>query len=327
MSMTMQGQAERGFGQSLAYGWARLYTKGMTEGRREHRLQQIESDLFEHTADRTEGGASPSLVGFETLERFLRGIPADILWRFQMEGINMRIRIPVERVVGGILLSLVVLIMIATSISGYDTARAGWEGELARLSELPNYQVAGNMLFQSFAGLSLIVLAAVLYAALRGRSAILSTFCGFSFAAAGVLTFVASALYGVVATLADETSTGLGGANILVTSRAFALAMDDVVRAGGLLSLSGIYVLATIAFRERLVPRRLLGLAVMSGGLVFAAWIVEVVADKPDWNWGVFMSGAALAMLWLIVAGGWMVLGNAAHSLGGGHDDAAAHPV
>ena len=85
MSMTMQGQAERGFAQSLAYGWARLYTKGMTEGRREHRLQQIESDLFEHTADRTEGGASPSLVGFETLERFLRDSPrtfsGDSRWR------------------------------------------------------------------------------------------------------------------------------------------------------------------------------------------------------------------------------------------------------
>ena len=327
MNIAAPGRHRNGFAQSFALGWAKLYTRGMSEPRRERRVEQIESDLFEHALDRSAGGASASMVGFETLERALRGMPADILWRFQMEGLQVQIKIPVERLVGGILLSLVVLIMIATSISGYDTDRAGWPNELGRLSRLPDYQVAGNMLFQAIAGVALIGLAAVLHTTLRARSAILSAFCGLSFAAAGILTFVASALYGAVATLADEVSSGTDGSDVLVASRAFALVMSDVVRASGLMSLTGIYLLAIITFRERLVPRPVFGLVVMSAGLMGASWVIEVSAGAPDWDWLVFMSGAALAMLWLIVAGGWMVLGNAAHSLGGGHDDAAAHPA
>ena len=310
MSMTMQGQAERGFGQSLAYGWARLYTKGMTEGRREHRLQQIESDLFEHTTDRTEGGASPSLVGFETLERFLRGIPADVLWRFQMEGINMRINIPFERIVGGSLLVMVVFIFIATSMSGYDTGADTWEDELTTLASRPGYEATFSLIVQMVAGIGLIGLGAALYVALRQRAPALTTFCAFGLAAAGVLTLVSSGLYGVVARLADDFATEGGNAEILVTSRAFAVALEYLMQAAGVVFLCVVYVLAGVAARERLAPRALAWLPILSGGLILVSWLIAAVGST-DWRWLVFMVGILMALLWLIVAGGWMLLGGA----------------
>lgn len=327
MSMTMQGQAERGFAQSLAYGWARLYTKGMTEGRREHRLQQIESDLFEHTADRKEGGASPSLVGFETLERFLRGIPADVLWRFQMEGINMQIRIPVERLVGAVFLVLVAAMITASSISGYDTAKPGWEGELYRLARLGDAAVRGNLIFQVLAGIGLIALAAALFVTLSARSRLLTALCSFALAAAGVLTLVASALYFVITSMADDFAGGARTADMVTTSRAFALAMQQVVGMASVLMLGAIYVLAIIGVRTAIVPRQLGTIALASVGVIAASFVIELVAGGPEWNWAVFMAGVLLAVAWLVVAGGWMLLGNAANTLRGGQDGAAARPA
>ena len=58
--------------------WVRVYTGGMPRAQRERRIGEIQSDLWEqHTAA---DFRDASLVA----GRFLRGVPADIAWRFEM---------------------------------------------------------------------------------------------------------------------------------------------------------------------------------------------------------------------------------------------------
>jgi hypothetical protein len=121
---------------SAARLWLRVYTLGVAAELRERREDQLHSDLWEHQADRLDAGVAPSMVGLEVLGRMVRGMPADLLWRFQLEGPKMDIKIPFERATGLLLLLLVVLIPVSTAISGYDTGRDAWADELTRLGNL-----------------------------------------------------------------------------------------------------------------------------------------------------------------------------------------------
>ena len=58
--------------------WVRLYTRSLPGDVRERRLLELESDMWEHTHDPDEPHAMRELWG-----RFLRGIPADVRWRYR----------------------------------------------------------------------------------------------------------------------------------------------------------------------------------------------------------------------------------------------------
>jgi uncharacterized membrane protein YhaH (DUF805 family) len=113
-----------------------------------------------------------------------------------------------------------------------------------------------------------------------------------------------------VATLADQFVAGTGGADILVTSRAFALGMKHVVELASWMLLLGVSGLAVLTAREGIVPRRLIGFPV-AGGVLLVAGVVAQVIGPSSVDWVVFMAGFAMMLLWLIVAGLWLVLGNA----------------
>ncbi len=69
-------------GETLVVGlvrcWARLYTRGLAVDERERRRLELESDVWEHLHDPDEQATSRAVFG-----RFLRGIPADVRWRYR----------------------------------------------------------------------------------------------------------------------------------------------------------------------------------------------------------------------------------------------------
>lgn len=58
--------------------WARTYTRGLPVEARERRLLELESDMWEQLHDRDDPGSARAVLG-----RSLRGIPADVRWRYR----------------------------------------------------------------------------------------------------------------------------------------------------------------------------------------------------------------------------------------------------
>jgi hypothetical protein len=65
------------WGERLALGWARTYTRGLPDEAAERRCDELTSDLFEHASDVGRTRAQQT----EVLGRVLWGIPADLSWR------------------------------------------------------------------------------------------------------------------------------------------------------------------------------------------------------------------------------------------------------
>jgi hypothetical protein len=286
----------------LARAWVRTYTAGLPPDARERRTEQLESDLWEHEADLAGLGVTPSLAGLEILGRLVRGIPADVLWRFQLEGPRMEIKIPFERMTGLLLLALAILIPISGAISGYDTRREGWSDELTRLGEMATYQTNVNTIFQGLAGLGLLAAAAGFYLALQGRSRILATFSAVAMAAAGILTLGASALYVALAALAHEFVDAGGGDDILVTSRAFAIGMDALVRSATAALTLSVLGLATIGHRCKLLPGWMIWLMAAATASLVSAALTEAVSENGA-VWAFAMTGLLLSLAWVAIAG------------------------
>jgi hypothetical protein len=61
--------------------WVRLYTGRLGLSHRERRLDEIESDLWEHRREARAAGLGPTQTGIEIVGRWLLGIPADLAWR------------------------------------------------------------------------------------------------------------------------------------------------------------------------------------------------------------------------------------------------------
>ena len=57
--------------------WVVLYTRGLPMDVRDRRLLELESDVWEHLHDADEPNARRAMFG-----RFLRGMPADVWWRY-----------------------------------------------------------------------------------------------------------------------------------------------------------------------------------------------------------------------------------------------------
>ncbi len=291
----------------VARGWTAAYTLGLAAQVRDARRTEIASDVWEHHRDIvTEGRPVWRFVG-SVLSRIVRGAPADLLWRVNVEGPKMDIKIPFERVVGGLLLAMVVLLMITTSISGYDTGREGFDGELRRLADLSNAAHNGNAFFRALTGVALIAAAAALYTNLKDRSPMLSAMAAFGIAAAGVLALIAGALQLVFVELAQEyvVSSGAHQEQVLVTARGFAVATDNTVGAAFIALVVSIYVLATLAGREGLVPRWLIGIPVISAAVIGGSLIAQ--AAGADLQWWILISGMFMSVIWLLIAGLWLL--------------------
>ncbi len=162
--------------------WTATYTAGLASSVRDARRAEIASDVWEHSEDMAAGGETLLGRAIGVVSRLVRGIPADLLWRVNVEGPKMDIRIPFERVTGALLLAMVLLLMITTSISGYDSGREGFDSELRRLANLSNAAHNGNAFFRAVTGVALIAAAAALYTNLKDRSPMLSAMAAFGIA-------------------------------------------------------------------------------------------------------------------------------------------------
>jgi hypothetical protein len=69
--------------QQLVLIWVGLYTRNLSQERRLERLDEIESDMWEHVADGRAQSRSEGALAVEMLARLVRGMPADVFWRLQ----------------------------------------------------------------------------------------------------------------------------------------------------------------------------------------------------------------------------------------------------
>jgi hypothetical protein len=68
--------AQTSFGVRFAEKWTATYTRGLPGSSGDRRRQEIESDVWEHSHD-------PETSAREVTGRCLRGIPADVWWRYR----------------------------------------------------------------------------------------------------------------------------------------------------------------------------------------------------------------------------------------------------
>lgn len=220
----------------------------------------------------------------------------------------MHIRIPFERATGILLLLLFILIPVCTSISGYDTSRDNWADELTRLGEMSDTQITVNLLVQALAAVGLMVVAVLFHLSLASRARNLAALAAAFMLTAGITTLAASATYRVVANLADLHLSAGADKGVLTTSHAFALAMDAFVSFTALTLSISVYLLAIAGHRERLVPRWMIGLAVVSMVLLGLAFGVDVASDS-ELAWAFLMGGLLCMLVWVLVAGLTLLLG------------------
>lgn len=294
----------RSFFAAAAARWAAIYTAGLPEAARERRLLQVESDIWEQEADGMAEGLAPARVGFDIFERTVRGIPADILWRFQLEGPKVQFNIPFERITGAMLLLLIVLVFASTSMAGFDPARDTWAEELALLGDQPGWQTDANVFFWMLCGVALVGVAAAFYRAIQHASPGLATLAAFAMATCGVLVLISASMYRSMVSLAAEFVDNPAEPGILTASRSLALAIEALQLGIIVLLGVGVFSLALAAHRERLLPRWQGRLATVSAVLVAAAVVSGAVEPWDDTaNWLLMMGGLALMVAWLVIAG------------------------
>ena len=66
----------------VALAWVRLYTRGMPEGTRRERVDELASDVWEHLDHALSTGRRQGPVQVEIAGRVVRGAAGDLAWRF-----------------------------------------------------------------------------------------------------------------------------------------------------------------------------------------------------------------------------------------------------
>jgi hypothetical protein len=293
----------------LTRSWVALYTLGLARDIRDSRFAEIASDLWEQQHDAAREGTRVLAVALSIIGRTLRGIPSDLLWRTNVEGPQMDIRIPVDRVMGGVLIGMGAFMLITAGVSGIDTRADQFESYFVDFADKSALENNLNALFRIITGLGLIAGAAVLFAALRDRSPILASIVGFGLLAAAALELVATSLQIVLVGLADEYVAAPVGdrESLLVSARSIALFVETTIGIAICAMLGSIYALAILSAREHLVPRWLIGLPLLSAGVVGVSLFMDAAGFWDDGMWLVLVGSGLLAIVWLMIAGFWLV--------------------
>ena len=144
--------------------------------------------------------------------------------------------------------------------------------------------------------------------ATRSPDSVHRSVCADAGAAAGALTVAASSMYGAVAVLGEQYDGVSRAGVVLETARNFALAMDMLVGVATIAAAVGICAIGVVAARERLVPRAITGVMPAAVLLLSIAALSKVTTD--GWATWIFLgAGFACLMLWLLVAGCWLLVG------------------
>lgn len=307
--MTAVVSRPQGFVPQLTRAWVNLYCTGMSAESRAIRRLEIESDLWEHFADRAAHRVSPAAIGVEALGRLLRGVPSDIAWRFQAEGFHMNIDFPLERLAGLLLLVLIVPFIAGISIAGYDFSRDSWPSEFQRFSDISSRARAVTAALHAGAGLALIAAATQLFASLRERSPRLVSLGFGLLLAGGIVMLVNAAVYDAMSSLAEDYRATQDPA-LAATARSFGRALSALAAVNlGTLTV-GVMAMSLAMTRLAMVPRWTMALS--ATGLAGAVMLFTLgpLADGLAWA----ASGVALlcVVLWLLICGIWLLFGGSA---------------
>jgi hypothetical protein len=290
---------------AVTRSWVRLYCTGMAEEAKAIRQLEIESDLWEHFADRQAEGANPAETNIEMFGRLLRGVPSDIAWRFQAEGFQMNINIPLERFAGLLLLFLIIPFIAGVSIAGYDFSRDAWPGEFERFSDISSRARDATGILHGFIGLLLIAAAAQFFALLRDRSPRLVTLGAALLTSAGVVMLINAAVYRAMSTLANDYAAS-GDESLVATARSVGVALETLAIANMAATTCGIFCVSTALVRLAMVPRWTAALPI--AGMVSLIGTATIGAAFEA-TWLFFMAGFFSQGLWLLIAGGWLLFG------------------
>ena len=116
----------------LILRWCELYTRGLSPAVAGNRRDELASDLWEHAAHEPRADAA-------MLSRAIRGVPADLAWRYE-ERRRARAVLPrAQRVVSGAVLALVlvaasILVVFGVVVIARNMAMVG-RGEIRPFSE------------------------------------------------------------------------------------------------------------------------------------------------------------------------------------------------
>ena len=72
-------------GVQLSMWWVDLYTRTLPDSMRAERRDELRADLHDQASDGLASGAKPGRLSREIATRSLRGVPADLRWRFDVE--------------------------------------------------------------------------------------------------------------------------------------------------------------------------------------------------------------------------------------------------
>ena len=163
---------------------------------------------------------------------------------------------------------------------------------------------------QVLAGIGMIGGACLVYVYLDNYARVQALLASVALAGAGLLALVTSAFYMVAAELADEyvQAAPERAESVLVTARGFMLMMGALIGPTILLLAIAVLGFAAITGRHHLVPRWL-GFVAGGASLVMPALVIAVAAGADTTAWILSIIGLLLMLLWLVVAGGWLLLG------------------
>ena len=116
-----------GWAGRLTQRWVRLYTRSAPAGDTVDRRAEMESDLWEQVATRTASGAPPGRIRRELVGRALRGVPADVAWRLEVEQSPGRLRWHVQHPSTVLLSTWAILLPINLVADGFAARRETME--------------------------------------------------------------------------------------------------------------------------------------------------------------------------------------------------------
>lgn len=138
----------------LALRWTALYTRRLPEDQRERRRGEIASDLWEHERAARAAGERPVAVATDIVLRVVRGMAADIVWRWSSlrgrgagNALNGRLVVMLNRLVIAAGAAVTALLGLHFVVNGFGIGfgAGGGSGEL-----LPFYgtveMIAGALL-------------------------------------------------------------------------------------------------------------------------------------------------------------------------------------
>ena len=286
--------------------WVGAYTAGMPSERRAARRTEIESDLWEHAQAAREDGEGLLSTAREVLGRLARGMPSDLLWRFQKGGWEMQSTFVIERSTGVVMLLTVLLLLAAT------VGSPGISGEEPYFSyDFPSFvrnldDHSRALIFRFALAGAMIPAADLLFLTFGPHVPRFAAAGSIALLAAGVL-FLGAAVAGVRLLALAEVwrDGGLRGDAVWLSARGAAGYQESLGFAGALMIAVSFLTFGAAIARSTPLPRWL-GLLAVGGAIVAIVGLGGLAV--ADAFWLVFMAGIIAVLASFIATGGWLLV-------------------